>query len=82
MGLLFNELQSSYVSTLEEKKKHNEAFLISAGVEEKDIRNANYLAGKTSKKNLESLLPMIKHSHLDANMQVSLRQEKIMKILK
>ena len=66
--LLFNELQSEYLSALEEKKKHNEAMLIGAGIEEKDLKKANYLAKETSKKKLELLLPRIKYSHLDANM--------------
>lgn len=39
-----------------------------AGVEEKDIKKANYLAKETSKKKLELLLPRIKTTHLEANM--------------
>jgi hypothetical protein len=42
--------------------------LLGAGIEEKDIKKANYLAKEVSKKKLELLLPRIKTSHLEANL--------------
>ena len=60
MQVIFRELQTEFVTQLEEKRQHNEALLRGAGIEESALRKADHLAKNTSSKNLATLLPKIK----------------------
>ena len=53
-----------------------------AGIEEAALRKADNLAKHTSSKNLATLLPKIKKTHIDSNIALTGRQEKILAILK
>ena len=61
---------------------HNEALLRGAGIEELDLQKAMKYAKETSDKNLQNLLHKLKKTHLDSNIMLTGRQEKIMAILK
>ena len=58
-NILFRELQQEFIQTLEEKRKHNEALLRGAGIEEKELIKANALATSASTKKLAILLPKL-----------------------
>ena len=53
-----------------------------AGIEETELRKADTLAKNASNKNLSSLLPKLKKTHIESNLMLSGRQDKIMAILK
>ena len=53
------KLFEEFITTLEEKRKHNEALLRGAGIEEKELLRANNLATSASNKKLAVLLPKL-----------------------
>ena len=69
--LLFRELQQEFLTQLEEKRQHNEALLRGAGIEESELRKADTLAKNASSKNLSSLLPKLKKTHIDSNLMLT-----------
>mmetsp|Transcript_19146 Transcript_19146/g.29335 ORF Transcript_19146/g.29335 Transcript_19146/m.29335 type:complete len:154 (+) Transcript_19146:1395-1856(+) len=80
--ILFRELQQEYVTQLEEKRQHNEILLRGAGIEEKELRKVKEMAKVASNKNMSVLLPKLKRTHLESNLMLSGRQDKILAILK
>lgn len=79
---MFRELQQELITQLEEKREHNEALLRGAGIEENELKMAKNHAKSQSNKNMDNLLPKLRKTHIQANIMLTGRQEKIMAILK
>ena len=82
LQVLFRELQSELVTTLEEKKHHNEVLLRSTGIKEVELKKIHELVGEASAKKLEGMLPQIQQNHLNSTLRVSGRQDKILSIFR
>jgi len=73
MNILFRELQTEFMVTLEEKRTHNETLLKGMDMKEKQIDRAKEKGKGISKNSLEQLLPKLKRSHELSNQQLSQR---------
>lgn len=82
LQLLFRELQQEFLQQLEEKREHNEALLRGAGIEENELKMAKNQAKSQSNKNMSTLLPKLRKTHIDSNIMLTGRQEKILALLR
>lgn len=80
--VIFRELQQEFLAHLEEKRQHNETLLRGAGIEEAELRKAETAAKLNTQRNMASLLPKLKKTHIDSNLRLSGRQDKIIGMLK
>jgi membrane-associated HD superfamily phosphohydrolase len=80
--VIFRELQQEFLTQLEEKRQHNETLLRGAGIEEAELRKAETAAKNNTQKNMASLLPKLKKTHIDANLRLADSQQKIIGLMK
>lgn len=81
MQIIFRELSSEFLTTIEEKKKANETMLRGAGLNQQDIKRFKEMANISSKKSLSTKLPNLQ-LEMYSTLQNDARQERIVALLK
>ena len=82
MQILFRELQSEFLVTLEDKRQGNETLMRGLDVKLNQIESFKNKSKQESQRNLSLLLPKLKRSHELSNANLQTRQGKIISILK
>ena len=80
--MIFRELASEFLTSLEEKKKFNDILLQGTGIKQKDQKRFKELANQTSNANLNAMLPQLKMENMYQSIQLAERQDKILALMK